>query len=129
MSPSGYLSSQEISQLLINEDGDYLTLDTMRELCENAGYMTVADMQGLANASGDYLTVTQMQEICRDAGYLTLDGLGGGGVYLVFLEKQQLTTPLSWAKEMNRLYQEDTSEGLDMSLDGGYGVVSRSSTP
>lgn len=37
---------------MLNDEGDYLTLSSMRKLAEDAGYLTVDEMKRLANNEG-----------------------------------------------------------------------------
>eukprot|EP00045_Choanoeca_perplexa_P016392 m.221308 g.221308 ORF g.221308 m.221308 type:complete len:427 (+) comp17246_c0_seq2:4981-6261(+) len=66
-----YMTTEDLDYIMVNPEGDYLTLDAMRGLAEDAGYLSVDEMQRLAKPDGAYLTVEEMQHLAQDAGYLT----------------------------------------------------------
>ncbi|EGD76724.1 hypothetical protein PTSG_08075 [Salpingoeca rosetta] len=70
-----YLSLDDVDydDVMMNEEGDYLTVDTLRELAEDAGYLSVDEMNRLANDQGDYLDVVAIRQLARDAGYLSVN--------------------------------------------------------
>ena len=96
-----YLTVEDVNDLMINEEGDYLTLETLEELAQEggylrleeaaeagyltleeakemaheAGYLDVAAAPQLVSSEGTYLTVEDMQELAEQAGYLTIDDM------------------------------------------------------
>ena len=66
--------------------GDYLTLEAVQQLVQEAGYLSVGEMQRLCNKegappivvyrahcaiAGEYLTLAEMQHLVEEAGYMT----------------------------------------------------------
>ncbi|EDQ85481.1 uncharacterized protein MONBRDRAFT_29218 [Monosiga brevicollis MX1] len=66
-----YLTVDDMDYIMVNREGDYLTIDAMRTLAQEAGYLTVDDMQRLAKPDGEYLTIADMQRLASDAGYIS----------------------------------------------------------
>eukprot|EP00056_Hartaetosiga_gracilis_P000763 m.40346 g.40346 ORF g.40346 m.40346 type:complete len:421 (+) comp10346_c0_seq3:192-1454(+) len=69
-----YMSLEDITMdVMMNEEGDYLTVETMQSLLEDAGYLTIDEMNALADKDGGYIDVSTIKEVARDAGYMTAE--------------------------------------------------------
>lgn len=52
---AAYLTVDHMNNILVNTSGDYLTVDAMQELAEEAGYLSLGEAQQLVNTKGGRL--------------------------------------------------------------------------
>lgn len=107
----------------------YVTIDEIKQLSSENGYISIADMQKLVskrgegtyltkdevdrlmvNEQGDYLSLDSIQRLMKDAGYMTVDDMqrlrNGSGEYLTIDDMRKLVDTAGYitTKQLRELY-------------------------